>query len=82
MAKATFIKSIGNVRINGLGADLYENTDLSASIRFDKNTHPLPHRTNIVFDDLESAEKFIEENEGSNGASTLDNILRKSDIDY
>lgn len=79
---ATLIRNIGKARLNGYGADLYENKDGSASIRFDRNTHPLPHKTNISFDSLELAEKFINENEGINGVSTLNNILMKADIGF
>lgn len=82
MTKATFIRSVGGCRLNGLGAYLYENPDMSASIRFDKNTHPLPSKFNMVFHSLDAAENFIELNSGSNGASTLNNILRLSDINW
>ena len=80
--KATFIRNIGMARLNGFGADLYENTNGTASIRFDKNTNPLPSRTNLIFDSLELAEEFIERNKGSNGVNTLNNILMKADIKF
>lgn len=78
--KAKFLRSIGNVRWNGYGADLYLNADYSASIRFDKLTHPLPPKYNMKFSSLEEAENFIDANAGLSGLQTLRNILDKSDI--
>lgn len=78
MAKATHIKSIGNVRLNGFGADLYQNPNGSASIRFDKNGHSLPSKHNMVFSSIDLAEEFIESKTSSdplNTANTLNNIL-------
>ncbi|MGI2228109.1 hypothetical protein [Shewanella frigidimarina] len=80
MSKATFIKNIGGCRWNGYGADLYQNPDLSASIRFDKLTHPLPYKYNLKFNNVDDANEFIEDNKGNNGLQTLRAILDKSDI--
>lgn len=80
MRKSTFVKNIGGARWNGYGADLYENANGTASIRFDKLTHPLPHKHYMVFTSLSAAEKFIEDNLGNTGLNTLRNILNKSSI--
>lgn len=79
--KATFIESIGNVRWNGYGADLYENADGTASIRFDKLTNPLPPKYNLKFPSLDAANEFISKNSGNTGLQTLRNIINLSDID-
>ena len=79
---AAFIKNIGKVRFNGLGADLYENKNGTATIRFDKNCTALPKKTYLCFDDLVKAEAFIESKEGSDGLNTLINILDASEVNY
>jgi len=75
-----FIKSIGNARYNGFGADLYENKNGSATIRFDKNTRNLPKKHWLTFSSLEDAEKFIEIKQGSSGFNTLVSILNAAEI--
>ncbi len=78
---AKFIKSIGKVRYNGIGADLYENKDGTATIRFDKNMSALPRKSFLKFGSLNNAEEFIENSKGSNGLNTLINILNKAGIE-
>jgi len=79
---STLIRSIGKVRFNGLGADLYENKNGTASIKFDKNCTQLPKRTNLCFDNLGKAETFIESKQGSNSLNTLVNILDAGKVSY
>ena len=80
--KKVFIRSIGNVRFNGIGADLYENKDKTACICFDKLTHDLPGYLDLQFKSLIDAELFIECKKGSNGLNTLINILNVSNVNY
>ena len=75
-----FIRSVGMVRFGGIGADLYENKNGTASIRFDMNTRSLPKKTHLTFDDIEKAESFIESKKGGNGLNTLINIIDFSDV--
>lgn len=77
---STFIKSIGGVRFNNLGADLYENNNGTATIRFDKLTHDLPKKHWMKFDSLESAEQFIEKKQGSNRLNTLINVIESANL--
>ncbi len=77
---ASFVKNIGKVRFNGFSADLYENKDGSASIRFDKYTKSLPSKTFLNFSSLTLADTFIKSKEGSNGLNTLFNILDFANI--
>ena len=78
--KTSFIKSIGKTRINGLAADLYENSDGSAVIKFDKNAKSLPASKNLNFNSIEIAERFIEVEEGPSGLDTLINVLEAADL--
>lgn len=77
--KSEFIRNIGQCRWNGIGADLYENQDGTATIRFDKNGSDLPRKTWQKFDSVDDAVIHIERHQGSNGLSTLINILNAND---
>lgn len=74
-----YIRNIGKCRYNGLGCDLYENKDSSATLRFSKNANMFHHKTSQKFDSLSDAEDYIERNEGSSGLNTLINILNLND---
>jgi hypothetical protein len=74
------IRSIGRCRLNNFGASIYE-TKKGASIVFDKLGHDLPRKNNIVFDSVEEAEEWVEARQGSNGVSTLRNVLRELNND-
>lgn len=69
------IKNIGKMRYKGIGANLYQNEDLTASIRFNLLADELPSNTALNFDSIEQAKLFIESKKGVNGLGTLLNIM-------
>ena len=74
------IKSIGNCRLSGFGASIYELKSGAAAVVFDKFSNNLPSKNNIRFNNVESAEKWVENLKGSNEVSTLRNVLRAGEI--
>jgi hypothetical protein len=69
-------KNIGNCRLNGIGFDLYERKDGTATIVPDKNTRQLPRKNWMKFGSWESAEKWIEVRcEGLEGASRVNKLI-------
>jgi hypothetical protein len=71
-----FIRSIGNCRVNGIGFDLYENKDDTATIRPNRLGADFPNRSWIKFDSVESAEAAIDHiaGEDTEGAQRVQNL--------
>jgi len=73
--KLTFVRSISQMRLNNIGADIYTGTNGKAYIVCDRLTHQIPY-ANIDFESLEKAEMWIEQFNGNN-AGILSQIINK-----
>jgi hypothetical protein len=77
------VRNIGNIRLNGYGADIYENEDGSAVIKFDRYCESLPDYKFRHFTSLEAVEDWLESLnyvEVYDGANLLNSVLRNVGI--
>ncbi|WP_045860290.1 hypothetical protein [Teredinibacter purpureus] len=58
-----FIRSIGKCAVNGIGFDIYENKNGSATIRPTKMNSDLPRKFWKTFDGADKLESFIDQHD-------------------
>lgn len=67
------VRTIANMRLNNISAEIYRSNNDKSWIVADKFTHQIPYAS-IEFDSLDNLESWIEKIPGS-GVGKLDNIL-------